>query len=115
MYVRLKDIVTGDILEPHPEPALGDVAPGKTMFSHFMDNDMGGTDSFQSLCNFLHHHYFPLLASRQLTLNPAKSAFFIDKVDILRHSRTSQGIRPSADKIAAIHDYPSSATEEELD
>ena len=70
-----------------------------------MDDDVGGADTFEALLHFLHHHYFPRLAWSRLTLNPAKSFFFTEDLSILGFTRTRNGIRPSADKLAATRDY----------
>ena len=81
-YSKLKDIVTGEIPEPDPEPALSNVAP-EIMFAHFVDDDLGGAPTFEALINFLHNHYFPRLAWSGLTLNPEKSKFFVEEVRVL--------------------------------
>ena len=57
-YSRLKDIVTGSIPGPDPEPALSEAMQGNVCFNHFVDNDIGGGDTFENLIEFLHLHYF---------------------------------------------------------
>ena len=104
-YARLKDIATGDIPEPNPEPALSDVS-SNTTFNHFVDDDIGGADTFEELVEFLHNHYFPRLLWARLTISPAKSKFFVEKLRILGFTRDNTGIRPSADKLAAMREYP---------
>ena len=61
-YTQLKDIVTSSIPSPDAEPALSDMMPGHVAFDHFMYDDIGGADSFESLIEFLHTYYFPRLA-----------------------------------------------------
>lgn len=114
-YTRLKNIVTGDIPPPFPEPSLSDVSPGKVEFDNFVDDDSGGADTFESLFNFLHSHYFPREAWSYLTMNPKKSKFFTSTIGILGHTKTADGIRPSADKIAAIRNYPAPLDQPELE
>ena len=112
-YARLKDIVTGPIPKPNPEPDLNR-ASERVAFSHFVDDDAGGADTFEELLEFLHKHYFPRLVWSRLTLNPAKSYFFVDEMKILGFSKTPLGIRPSADKTAAFRDWPIPRNEQEL-
>lgn len=112
-YTHMKDIATGPIPEPDPEPALPRASPG-VVFEHFVDDDLGGGKTFQDLFNFMHHHYFPRLAWAKLTLNPKKCRFFIAGLSLLGLERTAAGLRPSADKIAAIRDYPEPTNEKEL-
>ena len=61
-YTQLKDIVTSSISSPDAEPALFDKMLGHVAFDHFVDDDIGEADSFESLVEFLHTHYFPRLA-----------------------------------------------------
>ena len=112
-YSRLKDIVTGPIPEPHPEPSLSQ-AMKHVCFNHFVDDDCGGAETFSSLVEFLHNHYFPRLAWAKLTLNPAKCEFFIAKVHILGHQRDEKGIRPSEDKLGMFREWPTPKNKEEL-
>ena len=112
-YSRLKDIVTGRIPGPSPEPALSDIGRN-TIFGHFMDDDFGGGESFDVVEWFLHHHYFPRLAWSGLTLTPAKVVLFTSKFNILGHARDGEGIRPSEDKLAAFREWPAPINEDEL-
>ncbi|KAJ5679602.1 hypothetical protein N7462_007846 [Penicillium macrosclerotiorum] len=66
------------------------------------------------MINFLHQRYFPRLAWAKLTLNPRKTAFFVDRTKILGHECSITGIRPSADKIAAIANWTRPVNEPEL-
>ena len=112
-YARLKDLVTGDIPEPFPEPALRS-AEGRAVFEYFVDDDLGGADTRDQLARFMHHHYFPRITWSKLTLNPEKSKFFVPEIDVLGFTKSLNGIRPSADKVAAIRDWPTPTNEEEL-
>ena len=112
-YSRLKDIVTGRIPGPSPEPALTDVS-SDTIFGHFMDDDFGGGKGFDVVERFLHHHYFPRLAWSGLTLTPEKVILFTSRFNILGHARDGHGIRPSEDKLAAFREWPTPTNEEEL-
>jgi len=68
-----------------------------------MDDDCGGSDTFEGLLAFLSNHYFPRLKWAALILNPLKSKFFIDTVKMLGHVRQAGwGICLSADKIAVL-------------
>ena len=59
MYAKLKDLIVNMILSLKSEPALGEMNPGKVVFSHFADDDIGGAVSVKVLTEFLHEHYFP--------------------------------------------------------
>ena len=63
-YTQLKEIVTGRIPTPNPEPALSDTNPGHTAFNHFVDDDVGGADTLENLVDFLHIHNFPSSSDR---------------------------------------------------
>jgi len=81
-YAQLKDLVMGPIPELRRERPLA----GETKVFAFMtiyDNDMGATSSFQRQMNFLHDHYFPRMHWAKLVLNPAKSHFFVPKIEML--------------------------------
>lgn len=114
-YAQLKDIVTGSIPGPSPEPALNMAMPGRAVFDHFVDDDIGGADSFESLYDFLNDHYFPRLAWARLTLNPFKTTFFASKIAVLGHEKTRLGVRPAAHKLRAFAQYHSPTTPRELD
>ena len=43
------------------------------VFDHFVDDDIGGAKSFDSLLQFLHFRYFPRLPWANLTFIPIKS------------------------------------------
>lgn len=113
-YTQLKDIVTSAIPSPDHEPALTDAMPERIVFDHFVDDDIGGADSFDHLVEFLHEHYFPRLAWAKLTLNPAKCSFFVPRVKILGHQRDKEGIRPSDDKLGQFRDWPIPTNKDEL-
>ncbi|KAL3247644.1 hypothetical protein ABHI18_012339, partial [Aspergillus niger] len=112
-YTRLKDIAMGAIPEPCSELPVSESDP-KVEFDHFMDDDTGGAASVEDLLDFLHSQYFPRLAWARLTLNPKKTTFFTKQVTILGHQCTENGIRPSADKIAAIRSWPTPTDERSL-
>ncbi|KFY31815.1 hypothetical protein V493_00778 [Pseudogymnoascus sp. VKM F-4281 (FW-2241)] len=114
-YSRLKDLMTGAIPGPDPEPALADAMPSHSAFAHFVDDDGGGADTLENLVHFLHHHYFPRLAWARLKLNPDKAKFRSANVRILGHARTTNGLRPSADKVAAFRDWPVPVEPRELE
>ncbi|RDI83557.1 hypothetical protein Vi05172_g6513 [Venturia inaequalis] len=114
-YAQLKDIVTGSIPTPDPEPALNMAMPGRAVFDHFVDDDIGGADGFDSLYEFLHEHYFPRLEWARLTLNPFKTTFFASKISVLGHEKTRLGIRPSAHKLRAFAQMQSPTSPRELD
>ena len=113
-YSRLKDIVTGTIPGPDAEPALSDAMSGKVCFNHYVDDDVGGANTFDNLIQFLHLHYFPRLAWAHLTLNPSKCKFFVPKVQVLGHQRDEKGIRPSEDKLGMFREWPVPKNKEEL-
>jgi hypothetical protein len=54
-------------------------------FEYFIDDDAAATKNINNIVSFLHQHYFPQLAWAGLTLNPAKSIFFTNKIEILGH------------------------------
>ena len=103
-YARLKDIVSGEIPEPDPEPCLSRCTTGA--FEYFVDDDFGGFPNFKSQFDFLHNHYFPQLAWAKLSLQGRKCGFFLDKISPLGYSSNGSGLRPSLDKAGAIRDYP---------
>ena len=45
-YTQLKDIVTSSIPSPDPEPALTDAMHGEAVYEHFVDDDIGGAETF---------------------------------------------------------------------
>ena len=103
-YTCLKDIVCGEIPEPHPEPCLSRCTAGA--FEYFVDDDFGAFPDFKSQFDFLHSHDFPRLAWAKLTLQGRKCGLFLDKIDPLGYSSDGSGLRPSLDKTGAIRDYP---------
>jgi hypothetical protein len=114
-YCRLKDIAMGYVPSPNPEPPLAEVDPANAMMEFFMDDDCGGGTTFEATVRFLADHYFPRLKWANLTLNPNKSKFFVATLKMLGHMRQAGGgLRPSADKIAAIREYPEPESEEDL-
>jgi len=114
-YSHLKDLVFGPIPSPHKEPALNQVMEGEVVCCHFMDDDVGGASSFGQLMQFLHDFYFPRVAFARLTLSPHKSHFFMEELSILGMSRGPGGIRPSADKVAVIREWPYPELVQELE
>ena len=86
----------------------------QVVFDHFVDDDIGGADSFNHLVEFLHMHYFPRLAWAKLTLNPLKCSFFVPSVKILGYQRDGEGIRPSNDKLGQFREWSISTNKEEL-
>jgi hypothetical protein len=115
-YSRLKDLMAGPIPEPHAEPAISGITlDGSAAFEYFVDDDMGAAVSFDDQLRFLHDSYFPRIAWAKLTLSPAKSAFFMPRVEGLGFVGGPLGLRPSADKVKAIHDYPVPTNEAKID
>jgi len=112
-YTCLKDIVCGEIPEPHPEPCLSRCTAGA--FEYFVDDDFGAFPDFKSQFDFLHNHYFPRLVWAKLTLQGRKCGFFCDKIDPLGYSSDGSGLRPSLDKTGAIRDYPQPTNANEVD
>jgi len=112
-YARLKDIVSGEIPEPDPEPCLSRCAAGA--FEYFVDDDFGAFPDFRSQFDFLHHHYFPRLAWARLTLQGRKCGFFLDKINPRGYDSDESGLRPSLDKAGAIRDYPQPTNANEVD
>jgi hypothetical protein len=99
-YSRLKDLMAGPIPEPNAEPAIsGITVDGSAAFEYFVDDDMGAAVSFEDQFRFLHDSYFPRIAWSKLTLSPAKSAFFMPRVEGLGFVGGPLGLRPSADKV----------------
>lgn len=117
-YSRLKDIAMGPIPSPNEEPQLhGEITinEGSVAYEYFMDDDYGVATDFQSLFNFLHHHYFPRVCWARLTLKPKKTKFFCSSIDVLGHTLLESGLRPSMDKVAKIRDYPAPTNFQELE
>ena len=114
MYAQLKDLVMGLIPEPRGERPLA----GKTeefAFMTFFDDDMGATTSFETQLNFLHEQYFPRMHWAKLVLNPAKSHFFMPKIEMLGLQADGNSIRPGNNKLRAFRNYPTPTCEKELD
>ena len=103
-YARLKDIFSGAIPAPNPEPCLNRCSKGA--FECFVDDDFGAHEDFRSLFNFLHSYYFPRLIWARITLKESKSGFFLEKIHPLGYASDGSGLRPSLDKVKAIRDYP---------
>jgi hypothetical protein len=115
-YSRLKDLMAGPIPEPNAEPAISGITlDGSAAFEYFADDDMGAAVSFEDQFRFLHDSYFPRIAWAKLTLSPGKSAFFMPRVEGLGFVGGPLGLRPSADKVKAIRDYPVPTNEAEID
>ena len=103
-YTPLKDIFSGYIPAPDPEPCLNKCSAGA--FECFVDDDFGAFPSFRLQFDFLHQHYFPRLAWARLTLKGSKCGFFLAKISPLGFSSDGSGLRPSLDKVQAIREYP---------
>jgi hypothetical protein len=115
-YLRLKDLMAGPIPEPNAEPLISSIAPdGDTAFEYFLVDDMEASLSFEAQFRFRHEIYFPPIAWSKLTLVTAKSSFFMPRVKGLGFVGGSLGLRPSADKVKAIHHYPVPTNEAEMD
>lgn len=114
-YTQLKIIATGSIPSPDPEPALSDMDPDHTIFNHFVDDDIGGSDTLSGLIHFLNHHYFPRLSWAKFTLNPAKCEFLVSNIQLLGHRRDLRGIRPSENKLGVFREYSSFTSKDELE
>jgi len=84
-------------------------------FMTFFDDDMGATTSFETQLKFLHDQYFPRMHWAKLVLNPAKSHFFMPKIEMLGLQADGNGIRPGNDKLRAFRNYPTPTCEKELD
>jgi len=97
-YTKLKEIITGKIPGPFPEPSLADANPGKISFEHFEDDDMGGS-TFEDLLHFLHHYYFPRVGWARPTMNPEKSRFFVSELRVPGFGKSPKGLRSPADKL----------------
>jgi len=113
-YAQLKDLVRGPIPEPSGERPLAGETKEFT-FMTFFDDDMGATTSFEAQLNFLHDQYFPQIHWAKLVLNPAKSHFFMPKIEMLGLQADGNGIRPANDKLRAFRNYPTPTGEKELD
>ena len=111
--MRLKDIFSGAIPGPNPEPALGNTNIPEA-FETFVDDDYGAHVTFEDQFRFLHEHYFPRLMWSGLTIKPQKSGFFLDSIAPLGFKASGKGLRPSYDKVAAITDYPTPKWMDEL-
>lgn len=103
-YTRLKDFMRGPIPAFDPEPSLNAAMEGA--FECFVDDGFGAHTSFKAQFDFLYQWYFPRLAWARLTLNGSKSGFFLGKIEPLGFRSEGEGLRPSADKVRAIRDYP---------
>jgi len=103
-YTRMKDIFSGYIPAPNPEPTLNKSSSGA--FECFVDDDFGAHPDFSSQFEFLHNHYFPRLGWAKLTLKGSKSHFFLDKISPLGYESDGSGLWPSLDKVKAIREYP---------
>jgi hypothetical protein len=100
----------------HAEPPISGIAPnGNSAFEYFVDDHMGASVSFEAQFRFLHESYFPIIAWSKLTLSPAQSSFLMPRVNGLKFVGGPLGLRPSADKVKAIRDYPVPTNEAEID
>jgi len=113
-YAQLKDLVMGPIPKPRGERPLADETE-EFAFMTFFDDDMGATTSFETQLKFLHDQYFPRMHWAKLVLNPAKSHFFMPKIEMLELQADGNGIRPGNDKLRAFRNYPTPTCEKELD
>ena len=112
-HTRLKAIFSGPIPEPDPEPTLGNTGIPRA-FETFVDDDYGAHASFEDQFRFLREHYFPRLMCSGLAIKPEKSWFFWDSIAPLGFKASGKGLRPSCDKIAAIRDYPTPKSMDDL-
>jgi len=113
-YAQLKDLVMGPIPEPMGERPLS----GETedfAFMTFFDDDMGANTSFETQLGFLHDHYFPRMHWAKMVLNPAKSHFFMPRIEMLGLQADGRGVRPGNDKLGKFKEYPTPTCEKELD
>ncbi|KAF2231172.1 hypothetical protein EV356DRAFT_519032 [Viridothelium virens] len=92
----LKIVLEEAIPEPHPEPALPDAMP-QAAFACYMDDDVGGAESFDDLFDFLHNHYFPRIASdlwTQVLFNGLICVVQRNSSDLLQRARLSDARFP---------------------
>lgn len=60
IYIKLKIITTRKIFKLNSKSSLNAVFI-KTMFIHFINDDVNEVNTFKVLMNFLHNHYFSRL------------------------------------------------------
>ena len=113
-YTRLKDVLAGPIPEPNKEPALDQFDLQGGTFQYFMDDDFGTRRTYDDQWRFLHFAYFPCLAWGRFTLRPKKTGFFLERITPLEFVLRGEGSRPSEDKVAAIRDYPTPTSLDEV-
>lgn len=88
--------------EPTGNPVLGE----KVNFSFFMDDSYGSASSFDAMAQFLHYHFFPRCEWAPMALNPEKSVFFAEKIEILGMTGSRFGLRPNDRKLEVLRNYP---------
>lgn len=82
---------------------------------HYMDDDIGGANTFNNLLRFLHERYFVRVDWAHMTLTPRKCFFAVLEITVLGINKSQKGIRPSKDKIDTIRQIPPPQNEQELD
>ena len=115
IYSQLKDTVIGSISTSDSKSALSDADSNHSVFNHFIDDDVGESDTLSTLIHFLHTHYFFRLVWTKLTLNSKKCEFFTSKIQLLKHRRDLRDIRPSENKIGVFREYSSLTCKEKLE
>ena len=79
-----------------------------------MDEYFGAHCTYDDQWRFLHLAYFPHLAWGRFTLQPKKTRFFLEKITTLGFVLRGKELRPSQDKVAAIRDYPTPTSLDEV-
>ncbi|KAF2097599.1 hypothetical protein NA57DRAFT_58172 [Rhizodiscina lignyota] len=87
---------------PNSELPLSEVMKEHVSFEYFVDDDLGGVDTFLNLVRFLYEFYFLRLCFAKLSLNPNKSIFFTSTLKVLDWHRGPEGLRPTVDKHSAL-------------
>ena len=57
-YAQLKDLVMSEIPEPDSELTFENINSERTMFAHFVNDDVDRVNTFENLLIFLYNHYF---------------------------------------------------------
>lgn len=109
-YARFTNLVFGPIPpnnkgEGREPPLDGEHDDEGVNFSHFMDDTYGSATSFETMFNFLEHHFFPRAEWSRMSLNPVKSVFFADRITVLGFEG-GEGIRPAPNKADIFKKYP---------
>ena len=112
-YSSFSDVLWGSIPAPDPKPVVVGIHDTYS-FMPFIDDNFGGSPSFDTLAEFLMNIYFPRLDWGRACLNPAKSVFFVSKIDLLSFSGSAAGLTATADRIRKFGNYLIPASEKEL-